>query len=222
VAKRERPKLIVAGATAYSRLIEPEPFREIRRRRRGPAHVRYRPPGRACRRRSPPEPCGVGRRGHLHDPQDLAGAAAAEPSCVGPIWPRPSTRPCSRVSRGDRSSTSSRPRRWRFAKRGPSRRSASTPAAVVANARALGEAARALREGFRLVSGGTGQPSAPHRPAVPSMRTLTGKEAQEVLDQSGITLNRNTIPDDPRSPLRDLGTAVSEARRRRRAGMGRR
>ena len=29
VAKRERPKLIVAGATAYPRLIEPEPFREI-------------------------------------------------------------------------------------------------------------------------------------------------------------------------------------------------
>jgi glycine hydroxymethyltransferase len=30
---------------------------------------------------------------------------------------------------------------------------------------------------------------------------LTGKEAQEVLDRAGITCNRNTIPDDPRSPF---------------------
>ena len=30
---------------------------------------------------------------------------------------------------------------------------------------------------------------------------LTGKEAQAVLDDAGITLNKNTVPDDPRSPL---------------------
>ena len=29
LARRERPKLIVAGATAYSRIIDPEPFRQI-------------------------------------------------------------------------------------------------------------------------------------------------------------------------------------------------
>ncbi len=30
---------------------------------------------------------------------------------------------------------------------------------------------------------------------------LTGKDAQIVLDEAGITLNKNTIPDDPRSPF---------------------
>ena len=30
---------------------------------------------------------------------------------------------------------------------------------------------------------------------------LTGKDAQNVLDRAGITLNKNTIPDDPRSPF---------------------
>ena len=89
-------------------------------------------------------------------------------------------------------------------------------AAVVANARALADALAAA--GFRLVSGGTDN----HmllidlRPFDPE---LTGKEAQEVLDRAGITLNRNTIPDDPRPPfvcsgLR-LGTAAETT-----AGMG--
>jgi len=76
--------------------------------------------------------------------------------------------------------------------------------AVVANARALGEAL--VREGFRLVSGGTDN----HLLLIDLRsfdETLTGKEAQEVLDQSGITLNRNTIPDDPRSPFVTSGLA---------------
>jgi len=37
---------------------------------------------------------------------------------------------------------------------------------------------------------------------------LTGKVAQEVLDQAGITLNKNTIPDDPRSPFVTSGLRI--------------
>ncbi len=37
---------------------------------------------------------------------------------------------------------------------------------------------------------------------------LTGKEAQTVLDRAGITLNRNTIPDDPRSPFVTSGLRI--------------
>jgi glycine hydroxymethyltransferase len=40
---------------------------------------------------------------------------------------------------------------------------------------------------------------------------LTGKVAQEVLDRAGITLNRNTIPDDPRSPFVTSGVRVGTA-----------
>jgi glycine hydroxymethyltransferase len=37
---------------------------------------------------------------------------------------------------------------------------------------------------------------------------LTGKEAQTVLDQAGITLNKNNVPDDPRSPFVTSGVRV--------------
>ena len=42
---------------------------------------------------------------------------------------------------------------------------------------------------------------------------LTGKVAQEVLDRAGITTNRNTIPDDPRSPFVTSGLRVGIGRR---------
>jgi len=89
-------------------------------------------------------------------------------------------------------------------------------AAVVVNAAALGSAMAA--EGFRLVSGGTDN----HMILV-DLRTfdpeLTGKEAQEVLDRAGITLNRNTIPDDPRSPFVTSGLRLGSAAETT-AGMG--
>ena len=37
---------------------------------------------------------------------------------------------------------------------------------------------------------------------------LSGKEAQTVLDRAGITLNKNTIPDDPRSPFVTSGVRI--------------
>jgi glycine hydroxymethyltransferase len=40
---------------------------------------------------------------------------------------------------------------------------------------------------------------------------LTGKVAQEVLDRAGITTNRNTIPDDPRSAFVTSGLRVGSA-----------
>jgi glycine hydroxymethyltransferase len=37
---------------------------------------------------------------------------------------------------------------------------------------------------------------------------LTGKQAQATLDEAGITLNKNTIPDDPRSPFVTSGLRI--------------
>ena len=91
-------------------------------------------------------------------------------------------------------------------------------AAVVANAAAFGEALAA--EGFRLVSGGTD-----NHLVLLDLRDfdaeLTGKVAQEVLDRAGITLNRNTVPDDPRSALRHVGAARSARPPRRRRAWAR-
>ena len=76
---------------------------------------------------------------------------------------------------------------------------------IVANAAALAEALAG--EGFRLVSGGTDN----HLMVVdlrPFDAELSGKEAQAVLDRAGITLNKNTIPDDPRSPFVTSGVRI--------------
>ena len=76
---------------------------------------------------------------------------------------------------------------------------------VVANASALADAL--VQEGFRLVSGGTDN----HLMVVdltPFDAELTGKVAQATLDEAGITLNKNTIPDDPRSPFVTSGVRI--------------
>ena len=76
---------------------------------------------------------------------------------------------------------------------------------VVANASALADAL--VQEGFRLVSGGTDN----HLMVVdlrPFDEELTGKQAQATLDDAGITLNKNTIPNDPRSPFVTSGLRI--------------
>jgi len=66
---------------------------------------------------------------------------------------------------------------------------------VVANARVLGEAL--VEQGFRLVSGGTDN----HLLLVDLGGTgVTGKEAEEVLERVGIAVNKNAIPFDERPP----------------------
>ena len=71
---------------------------------------------------------------------------------------------------------------------------------VVSNAAAL--AAGMLRNGFRLVSGGTEN----HLMLVDvGAKGLTGKDCQSVLDEAGITVNKNTIPFETRSPFQASG-----------------
>jgi RpiB/LacA/LacB family sugar-phosphate isomerase len=71
---------------------------------------------------------------------------------------------------------------------------------IIRNARALAEGMK--RNGFRLVSGGTEN----HLILVDvGARGLTGKECQTVLDQAGITVNKNTIPFETRSPFQASG-----------------
>jgi glycine hydroxymethyltransferase len=77
---------------------------------------------------------------------------------------------------------------------------------IVRNARALAEALAG--EGFRIVSGGTDN----HLMLV-DLRPfgVTGKAAQEALDRAGITLNKNTIPNDPESPFVTSGLRIGTA-----------
>lgn len=67
---------------------------------------------------------------------------------------------------------------------------------VVKNAKAL--AAGLMERGFRLVSGGTDN----HLLLADLQNTgITGKQAEQLLDAANITCNKNTIPNDPASPF---------------------
>ncbi|MCJ7670642.1 MAG: serine hydroxymethyltransferase [Acidimicrobiia bacterium] len=79
-------------------------------------------------------------------------------------------------------------------------------AQIVRNARAL--AAGLADEGFRIVSGGTDN----HLLLV-DLRPfgVTGKVAQEALDVAGITCNKNAIPNDPEKPFVTSGLRLGTA-----------
>jgi len=73
---------------------------------------------------------------------------------------------------------------------------------VVTNASALAEGL--VSEGLRLLSGGTDN----HLMLADLLaydKELTGKVVQAAFDQAGITLNKNTIPDDPRTAFATSG-----------------
>jgi len=74
---------------------------------------------------------------------------------------------------------------------------------VVENAKTL--AAALVERGFAIVSGGTDT----HLMLVDLRpKGLTGKVAEKTLDQAGITVNKNTIPDDPQSPFVTSGVRI--------------
>jgi glycine hydroxymethyltransferase len=76
-------------------------------------------------------------------------------------------------------------------------------AQIVKNARAFAEAM--LARGFRLVSGGTDT----HLLLVDlTSRNVTGKDAQEMLDRAWITVNKNGIPFDTKGPMITSGIRI--------------
>jgi glycine hydroxymethyltransferase len=76
-------------------------------------------------------------------------------------------------------------------------------ARIIRNAKAL---SRSLSEaGWRIVSGGTDN----HMFLVDvASRGLTGKQAEKSLEQAGITVNKNTIPFDPHPPMVTSGIRI--------------
>lgn len=77
---------------------------------------------------------------------------------------------------------------------------------VVANCKAM--AAEFMAMGYRVVTGGTDN----HLFLLDLTDTgLTGKEVQEELDRCGITLNKNCVPGDRRSPFQTSGVRIGTA-----------
>lgn len=74
---------------------------------------------------------------------------------------------------------------------------------IVKNAKKLADTLK--QQGFRLVSGGTDN----HLMLVDLRdKKMTGKEAEEVLGKAGITVNKNTIPYDPQKPFITSGIRI--------------
>jgi glycine hydroxymethyltransferase len=206
MAHEHRPKLIVAGATAYSRRIDPAPFREIADEVGAllmfdSAHVAGLIVG-----GSHPNPVPYADVVTFTTHKTLRGPRGGAIVCReehakkidSAVFPGQQGGPLEHV----------------IAAKAIAFKEASEPsfadytAQVVTNAKAFGSAL--ANEGFRLVSGGTD-----NHLLLLDLRDfdseLTGKVAQEVLDRAGITTNRNTIPDDPRSPFVTSGLRVGTA-----------
>ncbi len=201
LARRHRPKLIVAGHSAYPRQIDAAPFREIADEVGALLMVdmaHYAGLVAADLHPSPvPHADLVTTTTHktLRGPRGgmiLCRAAFAK-SVDSSVFPGHQGGPLMHV----------------IAAKAVALKEAATPAfkdyqrRIVANAEAL--AAGLLRRGFTLVSGGTDN----HLLLLDLRATeLTGKAAQETLDQARITVNKNAIPFDPRSPFVTSGVRI--------------
>ena len=91
---------------------------------------------------------------------------------------------------------------------------------IIVNAQVL--AHELISRGFRLVSGGTEN----HLMLVDlRAKNITGKEAEHLLDEAGVTVNKNAIPNDPESPFVTsgirIGTPATTTRGMKEADMAR-
>ena len=214
LAKREQPKLIVAGSTAYARTIDPVPFREIADAVGAWFMFDMAHPAGLVAGGAHPSPVGVADVVTLTTHKTLRGPRGGAILCRSDL--------AKAIDQAVFPALQGGPLEHAVAAKAVAFAEAQAPAfrayaaRVVENAKALGAALGA--EGFRLVSGGTDN----HMVLVdlrPFDAELTGKEAQEVLDRAGITCNRNTIPDDPRSPFVTSGLRLGSAAETT-AGMG--
>jgi glycine hydroxymethyltransferase len=204
LAKRERPKMIIAGATAYSRVIDFNAFRSIADDVGAlllvdAAHIAGLIAGGAH-----PSPLDVAdvvtftTHKTLRGPRAGAILSKAEfgTAIDKAVFPGLQGGPLMHViaAKAVAFHEAAQPEFRTYA------------SAIVVNARALADALAA--EGFRIVSGGTEN----HLMLV-DLRPfgVTGKVAQEALDRAGITCNKNAIPNDPEKPFVTSGLRLGTA-----------
>ncbi len=204
VARRERPKVIVAGATAYSRVIDPVPFREIADEVGAlfvfdAAHI-----------------AGLIAGGQHPNPMDHGADIMTLTTHKTLRGPRGGAILCTAelaevIDKSVFPGLQGGPLDHVIAAKALAFAEAATPefqayaAQIVRNAAALAEALAG--HGLRLVSGGTDN----HLMLV-DLRSfdaeLSGKKARLALDEAGISLNENTVPDDPRPPYITSGLRI--------------
>jgi glycine hydroxymethyltransferase len=194
LARQHRPRLIIAGGSAFPRAIDWAPFGEIAREVGATLMADIAHPAGLVAAGLHPSPIGIadfvtttthktlrGPRGGMV----MCGAAHAA-ALDKTVMPGVQGGPLMHV----------------IAAKAVAFKEALTPQwrayqqQIVRNARALADAL--LARGYRLVTGGTDT----HLLLLDlSARHVTGKDAQEALDRAWITVNKNTIPFETRSPM---------------------
>ena len=199
-----RPKLIIAGASAYSRIIDFARFAAAAQEVG------------ACFMVDMAHIAGLVAAGEHPSPFGLADVitTTTHKTLRGPrgglIFCRPEL--AKKVDSAVFPGTQGGPLQHVIAGKAVAAEEALTPAfrayarSVVANCRAM--AAEFMGMGYRVVTGGTDN----HLFLLDLTDTgLTGKEVQEELDRCGITLNKNCVPGDRRSPFQTSGVRIGTA-----------
>ncbi len=204
IALRERPRLVIAGATAYSRIIDFEAFRSIADECGAllmvdAAHIAGLIAGGAH-----PSPVPFADLVTLTTHKTLRGPRAGAILCREELAAAIDKAVFPGLQGGPlMHAIAAKAVAFREAQRESFRQYA---ADIVTNARTLASALGA--EGLRIVSGGTDN----HLMLV-DLRPfgVTGKVAQEALDASGVTCNKNAIPGDPEKPFVTSGLRLGTA-----------
>jgi glycine hydroxymethyltransferase len=201
LAKKHRPKLVIAGGSAFPRAIDFKPFADIARDVGAQLMADIAHPAGLVAAGLHPSPVGIADWVTTTTHKTLRGprggmvmcAAANAPALDKTVMPGVQGGPLMHVIAG----------------KAVAFREALTPEwrayqqQILRNAEAL--AAALLARGFRLVTGGTET----HLLLLDlGSRGVTGKDAQEALDRAWITVNKNTIPFETRSPMVTSGIRV--------------
>jgi len=194
LAKKHRPRLVIAGGSAFPRAIDFKPFGEIAREVGASLMADIAHPAGLVAAGLHPSPVGIADFVTTTTHKTLRGPRGGMVMCR--------TEHAQALDKTVMPGVQGGPLMHVIAAKAVAFKEAQEPAwreyqqQVVKNARAL--AAALLARGFRLVSGGTDT----HLILVDlTSRGLTGKEAQEALDRAWITVNKNTIPFETKSPM---------------------
>jgi glycine hydroxymethyltransferase len=200
-AKAEKPKLIIAGASAYPRTLDFPRFRAIADSVGALLMVDMAHIAGLVAAGVHPSPVGHAHFVTTTTHKTLRGPRAGLILCV-PEWAK-------EIDRAVFPGLQGGPLEHVIAGKAVAFHEAATPEfaayqrQVVANAKVL--AASVAAEGFRLVSGGTDN----HLFLVDvGKKNLTGKVAEKALDAAGITVNKNAIPFDPNPPMVTSGLRI--------------
>jgi glycine hydroxymethyltransferase len=201
LARQHRPKMIIAGGSAFPRAIDFAPFGEIAREVGAVLMADIAHPAGLVAAKLHPSPVGIADFVTTTTHKTLRGPRGGMVMCRAAhaqaldktVMPGVQGGPLMHVIAG----------------KAVAFREALTPAwrgyqqQIVKNAAAL--AAALLGYGYRLVTGGTDT----HLMLLDlTTRNITGKDAQEALDRAWITVNKNTVPFETKSPMVTSGVRI--------------